>query len=118
MPFNIKELCQKLEIFEKAEDGAWLLVIGCAPGSVDCPEPTQDTTQLRRVEPIDFSGDPQGDLDLLVLKHALRLKIEQIDAFERNLEPERRARLSELEGQLEGQQIRELGAAFGEGFGR
>src|SRR5215203_5161748 len=109
MPFNIKELFQKLEVFEKAEDGAWLLVIGCAPGSARCPEPTQDTTGLRRVEPIDFSNDPQGDFDLLVLKHALRLKMEQIDGFVRNLPPERRDSLSELEGRLEGRQIRELG---------
>ena len=117
MPFNTRELIDKLDAFQKAEEGAWLFVIGCAPRSVRCPDVTQPE-EFERVEPIDYSGDPQGDFDLVLLKEALRLKIEQIDGFVRNLTPERRARLSELEGRLDGQQIRELRAAFGEGSGR
>lgn len=112
MPFIFEELMTQIANLEKAGDGAWVVVIGCGPRSVECPEPTQPTTQLRK-EPIDFNVDPQELGDFLVLKHALNLKIKELEDLEKSFGEEKIKKLNELEKELEGQEIEELSRVFG-----
>lgn len=111
MPFNFEELATQLENLA-AEERAWIFVVGCAPQSLRCPEPTQRPTGLIREKPIDFHADPEGLGDFLVLKHALNLKVRELEALERSFGEEKIKELNELEKQLEGKEIEELSRAF------
>lgn len=108
MSFKYKDLLTSLDAFKQEKDGSWVVVIGCAPASVDCPN-TQPTKLVRK-EPADFDLIPGKARDFLYLKRALRKKLEQLSTFEKSLLPEERQLLESAEKKLGSEEIEEVGS--------
>ena len=85
MPFNVKELSTMLEGLRQANDGSWMLAIGCVPGSVHCPNLTQPGFAPLREDPVDFRLDPKGSFDFAILKEELTRHMQEIEALEQAL---------------------------------
>jgi hypothetical protein len=83
MPFNYKELVAKIEAFKDGEEGAWVVVLGCAPGSAKCPDGTQPGGQYALDQAIIYQDSPDAttSINLGFLQAALNDKLGEIKAL-------------------------------------
>jgi hypothetical protein len=83
MPFSYKDLMDQIKPFEKGEEGAWVVVIGCAPGSAKCPDGTQPGGQYALDQAIIYQDSPDAttSINLGFLQAALKDKLGEIKAL-------------------------------------
>jgi hypothetical protein len=83
MPFKYGDLVTQIGAFKDGGDGAWVVVIGCAPGSAKCPDGTQPGGQYALDKAINYEDSPDAtsSINLGFLQAALKDKLDEVKAL-------------------------------------